>query len=145
MTKNTEALARAVFSRVGLRPSDSHETVTLRPKLVGIVRSRGVFAWEDSATLLMLEWTVTDRRGSLVWKETIVAESVGGSQKDQIDDVIGKVFSESHTRILNASTIRSLQRSVAREARNQSGRGIVPPHEHLLLSIRNKSTTERRR
>lgn len=82
LSANVERVARAIFTEVELRPktrvAESQQIdAILKTDLLTIARDRPMFAYEEQTTLLVLQWTLIDTKGNVIWTETMRGEGTG--------------------------------------------------------------------
>ena len=123
LSDHAEAMSRHLFSKVTVAKENVsgsapvHHDATLLPKPVAIERSIGATAFGESILTVVLEWTLTDSNGQLVWVDTIKGRGIENSgnvfthrsnASDQIEAMIKDLFEKSYKAISNSPEIRSL-------------------------------------
>lgn len=123
LSDHAEAMSRRLFSKVTVTknnvpdsaPVDSDAVLSIKP--VAIERSLGATAFGKSILTVILEWTLTDSNGQLVWVDTIKGQGVKNSgnvfthksnASAQIEAMIKDLFEKSYQAISNSPEIRSL-------------------------------------
>ena len=128
LTRNVRILADTLFTRViedEVGPDDPGPDAILTPRLVSIERTLGATAYGDSVLSVVLEWTLTDPNGKIVWVDTVSGSGTANS---------GNLFSvNKHTRNQSRLMFEELFRgsfeamSVSPEIRRYASSRSAPP------------------
>ena len=82
LSDHAEAMSRQLFSEVTVAKENVSASApvdvdaTLLPKPVAIERTIGFSTFGESILTVVLEWTLTDSNGQLVWVDTIKGQGV---------------------------------------------------------------------
>jgi hypothetical protein len=77
----SEALARSIFANVSVASVQAEadgiagSAIGLTPRLVSFTRSAALWAHEDQTCVAILEWTLRDARGEILWIGTFTGEA----------------------------------------------------------------------
>ncbi len=122
LSDQAEAMSRRLFSKVTVTknnvpdsaPVDGDAALSIKP--VAIERSLGATAFGKSILTVILEWTLTDSNGQLVWVDTIKGQGVKNSgnlfthksnASAQIEAMVEDLFEKSYQAISSSPEIRS--------------------------------------
>ena len=122
LSDHAEAMSRQLFSEVTVAKENVSASApvdvdaTLLPKPVAIERTIGFSTFGESILTVVLEWTLTDSNGQLVWVDTIKGQGVNipeffpvrSNMSDQIVAMVKGLFKKSHVAISNSPEIRAL-------------------------------------
>jgi hypothetical protein len=122
LSQNSETLARALFSQVQVSKDESISTgsaadAVLVPRVISITHTRPLFIWQEQSTTMVLDWTMKEPSGEVIWADTITVRekaTMGGmvSAKDNsrahVEAVVAQVFQRSFDSISSSPQIRAV-------------------------------------
>lgn len=125
LSDHAETMSRQLFSKVTVTkgnvpasaPVDGDAVLLVTP--VAVERSLGATAFGDSILTVILEWTLTDSNGQLIWVDTVKGQGVRKSgnifthkskASDQIEAMVLDLFEKSYQEISSSPEIRSFAR-----------------------------------
>lgn len=118
-TNNTKNLANNVFSSVVVVNSESEISkgkgdVILKPKVKSSKQNRPLWKWHDSTLTVIVEWTLKDTEGNLIWIDTIKGEGVAKLMQDEerLQDLIYDLFEKSYKSMSSSPEIRDYAKSL---------------------------------
>lgn len=90
---HAEEVARACFARVVSASAGSEHPAILTMRLIAHLPSLSLWAGQDQVHTILLEWTLRDPNGRLIWIETVRGEAQGPmgtatSQDDKAASVV---------------------------------------------------------
>lgn len=116
LSDNAEGLVRNLFSDVlvtdATQPSKTAVDAIITPKMVSVERTRPMFIFQQQRTTIMIEWTVKDANGDLIWVDTITGEGkspMGLKKKNtenQVKAAVKQLFQKSFQAISQSLEIR---------------------------------------
>lgn len=124
LVRNSETLARAIFSTVVLKdgsPASPEVQVdaVLIPRMVFVEHRYGIWKWDDSVITMGLEWSLRDRKGNPIWVDTVQGEGkteTGNAftgrtrMRERAGLVVDDVFQKSFETMVSAQAIREFAR-----------------------------------
>lgn len=122
LSEQAESMSRKLFTGLIVAKSAADGAPTksdaiLSPKPVAIERTLGASAFGDSVLTVVLEWTMKDANGRLVWVDATKGHGVAKSGNaftyksnatDQIGALVKDLFLKSYRLISGAKEIRAL-------------------------------------
>ncbi len=124
--KNIESLSRNIFNKYTISNDQESGVANARfdailiPELVAIEGKTGMWASNDAQTAIILEWTLKNSKGDVLWVDTVkgVAESGAGTgigpnnfavmSNIRIEAAIKDVFLKSYDSIYSSPAIKKL-------------------------------------
>lgn len=125
LSRNAEAMSRAVFASVVVvraeMPSKARNSdAILTPNMMSAQRTVGATAFSEQITTILLEWTLTDPDGKLIWVDTVQGEGIGLSgnvftheakTREQADLALNRLFQSSAKAISSSPEIGAYART----------------------------------
>lgn len=125
LSRNAEAMSRAVFASVVVTRAETsskarNSDAILTPNMVSAQRTVGATAFSEQITTILLEWTLTDPDGKLIWVDTVQGDGIGLSgnvftheakTQEQAELALTRLFQNSATAISSSPEIRSYART----------------------------------
>ena len=122
LSEQAESMSRKLFTGLNVAKSAADGAPTksdaiLSPKPVAIERTLGATAFSDSVLTVVLEWTMKDANGRLVWVDATKGHGVANTGNafthssnatDQIGALVKDLFLKSYRLISGAKEIRAL-------------------------------------
>ena len=117
LSDNAEVLVRNLFSDVlvtdAIQPPEAAVDAIITPKMVSVERTRPMFIFQQQRTTIMIEWSVKDANGDLIWVDTITGKGkspMGLNEKKntgkQVKAAINQLFQKSFQAISQSLEIR---------------------------------------
>ena len=114
LSVNSEQLARTLFSDVLVTRNAVNSPVAatvdavLTPAVVSVEQLIGKTTFSDSVLTVVLEWTLKDQSGRLIWVETVTGEGTGNLWQDEKRgrELIDDLFTKSYQAIQSSVEIR---------------------------------------
>ena len=127
LSRYTEITAQKLFTSVVVTndragPASSGAQAILRARPVAIERTRGATAFGNSKLSVLLEWSMQDAEGQLLWVDTIhgLGEANSGNlwtyssnARDQITAMVRDLFKKSFDKMTSSYEIGAYSRRVA--------------------------------
>jgi len=117
LSDNAEMLVRNLFSDVcvtdAIQPPEAEVDAIITPRMVSAERTRPMLIFQQQRTTIMIEWTVKDANGNLIWADTITGEGkspMGLNEKKntgkQVKAAVKELFQNSFQAISQSPEIR---------------------------------------
>lgn len=113
-SENAKVLARSLFSEVVVTTDDKGPTASgvdavLIPRVISIYRHKDFFGETSSKGMsVIFQWTMSDKQGSTIWADTIIAQSEGEEMEQRVKSLMEIIVQESFDRMTSSPEIRSL-------------------------------------
>lgn len=121
LCRNSENLCRQLFQEVAVESTAvmgvTNVDAVLTPRVVAVEQSAGAMAWGEAKSVLMLEWSMTDREGKPAWVETVKGEAktatgnaftYKGNTEKRVGMMLEQVFLKSHEAMTASPELRRL-------------------------------------
>lgn len=124
LSKNIDGLSRNIFNKYSLSTEmgvqNAKFDAILIPELIAIEGKAGMWASNDAETAIILQWTLKNQKGDILWVDTVkgVAVSSAGTgagpnnfavmSNMRIDAAIKDVFLKSHDSIYSSPAIKKI-------------------------------------
>jgi hypothetical protein len=127
MSMNAQRLAHSLFSSVTTIQDSSASSgekvdLILTPRVVSVEASRPISGRQDAHTTIILEWTLTDMNGNLIWMKTFSErqsyptrgeEFHGGNNTiNSLKSIISALFNNSYQAMSTSKEIRDYANSI---------------------------------
>jgi len=109
---NTRKIANILFADVIEKRNSSsigEIDAILTPKILTLIRNRPPMATNEQITTIIVEWSLKDNNGDIIWVDTITAQGKAElmETQKQVQDLFNDLFQKSFKAISSSVEIRS--------------------------------------